>query len=193
MAIANRLRRTGHTVAAALRRRDGLAAFLFGVFGYPLLYLASLGHLALGARGRSLQVVDDPLTRALRPTRPFSFEPVARVAVDPVALLVSPLDIGVALVLAVLVGANLAVAVVIWRSPAACGIERSAGLLASVPALLTGATCCGPAVFFAIGVGTTGALVTAFGYATPVTALLLVGSLILVARPIPERPLRTDG
>ncbi|RMB18427.1 hypothetical protein ATH50_1883 [Haloplanus aerogenes] len=180
---------------AALRRRDGQATFLFGALGYPLLYLASIGHLALGARGQSVQVVDDPLSRMLRQTRPFSFEPVARVAVDPVALLVSPLDIGVALVLAALVGANLAVAVVVWRSPAACGVERSAGLLASVPALLTGATCCGPAILFVVGVGTagagTGVLLTAVGYATPVTALLLVGSLILVTRG--TAAVRTDG
>lgn len=185
MPIPDRLRLTGRTVATALRRRDGRAVFLVGALGYPLLYLASLGHLALGGRGWSVRVVDDPLTRALRPTRPFSFEPVARVVVEPVSLLVSPLDVGVASVLAVLVGANLAVAVVVWRSPAACGVERSAGLLASIPALLTGATCCGPAVLFVVGVGATGALVTALGYATPVTALLLVGSLVLVARPVP--------
>lgn len=183
MPIPDRLRRTGRTVTAALGRRDGRAAFLFGLLGYPLLYLSSLGHLALGGRGRSVQVVADPITRALRQTRPFSFEPVARIVVEPLSVLVSPLDIGLALVLAALVGANLAVAVVVWRSPAACGVERSAGLLASVPALLTGATCCGPAVLFVLGIGATGALVTALGYATPVTALLLVGSLVLVARP----------
>jgi len=191
MPIPDRLRRPVPTVVAALRRRDGRAAFLLGALGYPPLYLASLGHLALGGRGWSVRIVDDPLARALRRTRPFSFDPVARVVVDPVALLVSPLDVSVALVLAVLVGANLAVGVVVWRSPAACGVERSAGLLASVPALLTGATCCGPAVLFVVGVGATGPLVTALGYVAPVTALLLLGSLILVGRP--SRGLRTDG
>lgn len=191
MPTPDRLRRTAPTVIAALRRRDGLAAFLLGAIGYPPLYLASLGHLALGGRGWSVRVVDDPLSRALRPTRPFSFEPVARVVADPVAILVSPLDVTVAFVLAVLVGANLAVGVLVWRSPAACGVGQSAGLLASVPALLTGATCCGPAALFVVGIGATGPLVTALGYAVPVTAVLLVGSLVLVARP--SRGLRTDG
>ncbi|WP_251343154.1 hypothetical protein [Haloplanus halophilus] len=168
-------------VFAALRRPDGRAAFLLGLVGYPPLYLASVGHLALGARGHSVRVVADPLSRALRPTRPFSFEPVARVALEPVALLVSPLDVGVALVLAVLVGCNLAVGLVAWRSPAACGVEGSAGALAGVPALLTGATCCGPAVLFALGVGAAGALLPVLRYATPAAGLLLLGGLFLVA------------
>ena len=193
MPTPDRLRRTGRTVAAALRRRDGRAAFLLGAVGYPLLYLGSIGHLALGGRGWSVWVVDEPVVRALRQTRPFSFEPVARLVVEPVVILVSPLDVTVALTLAVLVGCNFAVAVTVWRSPAACGVEESAGLLASIPALLTGATCCGPAILFVLGVGATGALLTAFGYATPVTALLLVGSLLLVGRSSDGTPIRTDG
>ena len=99
----------------------------------------------------------------------------------------------VALLLAGLVGANLAVAVAVWRSPAACGVEGSAGLLAGIPALLTGATCCGPAVLFALGVGATGTLLTVFGYATPLTALLLLGGLLLVARSADANVVRTDG
>jgi len=191
--MPDRLRRTVSTVRAALRRRDGQATFLLGVLGYPLLYLTSIGHLALGGRGWSVYVVDDPAVRAFRQTRPFTFEPVARVVAEPVTLLVSPLDVTVALVLAVLVGCNLAVAVAVWRSPAACGVEGSAGLVAGVPALLTGATCCGSAVLFALGVGATGALLTAVGYATPVTALLLVGGLLLAARPGDGNALRSDG
>jgi len=190
------LRRTVRTVVDSLRRRDGRAAFLLGVVGYPPLYLASIGHLALGGRGRSVQVVADPFTRALEQTRPFSFEPVARVVVDPVTLLVSPLDVGVALVLAALVGGNFAVAVAVWRSPTACGVEGSAGLLAGVPALVTGAACCGSTLLVAFGLGASGALLTAIGYATPVTGLLLVASLGLVARSAgagADRPIRTEG
>jgi hypothetical protein len=193
MPTPDRLRRTVHTVTAAVRRRDGGAAFLVGAVGYSLLYLAAIGHLALGGRGRSVYVVDEPLARALHQTRPFSFEPVARVVVDPVTVLVSPLDVAVSLALAVLVGGNLAVAVAVWRSPAACGVEGSAGLLAGVPALLTGATCCGPAILFALGVGATGSLLTAFGYATPVTALLLVGGLLLVTRSRATDAIRSGG
>jgi hypothetical protein len=180
-------------VTTALRRRDGRAAFLVGVFAYLPLYLAAIGHLALGGRGVSVRVVDDPLARAFSRTRPFSFEPVARVVVEPISVLVSPLDVTVALVLAVLVGGNLAVAAVVWRSPTTCGVGESAGLLAGVPALLTGAACCGSAALFALGVSASGALLTAVGYATPATALLLVGSLALVARSLDTTAVRTDG
>ncbi|MFB6102850.1 MAG: hypothetical protein ABEJ73_09820 [Haloplanus sp.] len=184
--MRERTRRTVGTVQSALRRRDGRAAFLLAALGYPPLYLASLGHLALGGRGRSIRVVADPLTRAVRQTRPVSFEPVARIVVDPVVLLVSPLDLGVALGLGGLVGVNLAVAVVAWRSPGACGVEQSAGAVAGVPALLTGATCCGPGILFAVGVGVTGASLAALWYATPAAGLLLVASLFVVARGNPS-------
>jgi len=179
--MRDRVRRTAAGVSAVLRRPDGRAAFLLALVGYPPLYLASLGHLALGARGYSVRVVADPFARALRSTRPFSFEPVARIVVDPVALLVSPLDVGIALALAALVGCNLAVGVAAWRSPTACGVERQVGSLAGLPALLTGATCCGPAVLFALGVGTAGPLVAVLWYATPAAGLLLAGSLVLAA------------
>lgn len=179
--MRDRLRRVVAGVYGALRRTDGQVVFLLGTVGYPLLYLGSLGHLALGGRGYAVRVVADPFSRALESTRAFSFEPVASVVIEPLTLLVSPLDIGLAVVLGVLLGCNLAVGVVAWRSPAACGIEGSAGLFAGLPALLTGATCCGPAVLLVVGVGATGPLLTALGYATPVTGLALVGSLFVVA------------
>jgi hypothetical protein len=193
MPTPDRRRRTVRAVTAALRRRDGRAAFLVGVVGYLPLYLAAIGHLALGGRGWAVRVVDDPFARAIRRTRPFSFEPVARVVAEPISLLVSPLDVTVAFVLAVLVGANLAVAVVVWRSPTTCGVGESAGLLAGVPALLTGAACCGSAALFAIGVSASGALLTVVGYATPATALLLGGSLVLVARSLDANAVRSGG
>jgi hypothetical protein len=194
--MTDRLRRTARTVSAAVRRRDGRAAFLVGALGYPLVYLTSLGYLALGGQGYSVLVVGRPFARALQRTGPFAFEPVARVVVEPVVVLVSPLDVAISLLLGVLVAANLAVAVVLWRSPAACGVEGSAGMLAGVPALLTGATCCGPAILLVVGVSATGALVSLLGLVTPLSALLLVASLLFVARTdaaTAHRRLRTDG
>ena len=184
--MRDRIRRTVAGVDAALCRTDGRVAFLLGVVGYPILYLGSLGHLALGGRGYALQVVADPLSRATESTRAFSFEPVARVVIEPLSLLVSPLDVGLAVLLGALLGCNLAVGLVAWRSPAACGLGSSASALAGLPALLTGATCCGPAVLLVVGVSATGPLLTALGYATPVTGLALLGSLLLVAGRRPQ-------
>jgi hypothetical protein len=194
--MTDRLRRTLRTVRATLGRRDGRTAFLLGVLGYPLVYLTSLGYLALGGQGYSVRVVARPFARSLQRTGPFTFEPVAQFVAEPFVVLVSPLDVAVALLLGVLVAANLAVAVVLWRSPAACGVEGSAGMLAGVPALLTGATCCGPAILLVVGVSATGALISLLGVITPLSALLLVASLFFVARTDAanaQRRLRSDG
>jgi hypothetical protein len=85
--------------------------------------------------------------------------------------------------LAALVGLNLALTYLVWRQPAACGIGRSStGLLASVPALLSGTACCGPVVLLVVGVQASGVLLTGFQLLLPIAVLLLVGSLVLVGR-----------
>jgi hypothetical protein len=178
--MRERVGRTRRTVEDALGRTDGRAAFLASALAYPLLYLASLGHLSLDGRGYATQMVADPLSRSVEAIRPFAYEPVARVVVEPVDLLVSPLNVGLGVALGVLVGLNVAVTVVAWRSPGACGVGRSASAAAGLPALVTGAACCGPGLLFVVGIQATGTLVAALGYATPVAFGLLVGSLLLV-------------
>jgi hypothetical protein len=178
--MRDRARRTVRTVVAALGRRDGRLAASLAAIGYPVVYLVSLGHLSFGGRGLAIRVVADPIARAIRSTRPFVWEPVAQVVVGPIDLLVAPLTLALAALLTALVALNLAVTVVAVRSPRACGVDRSAGVLAGVPALVSGATCCGPGLLFVVGVQATGTLVTAVGYATPVAVLLLVGSLVVV-------------
>jgi hypothetical protein len=97
----------------------------------------AIGHLsANGDGGLSTLVVSDPLTRALAPRGPFSWEPVARVVAGPVLYLFSPLNVLVGVVLGVLVALNGAVALVSYRAPVACGIERSAGVFAAGHQLL---------------------------------------------------------
>jgi hypothetical protein len=102
------------------------------------------------------------------------------VVVPPVDLLVSPLTIGIGVALGALVGLNLALTLVAWRAPTACGVDRTAGVAAGVPALLSGATCCGPGLLFVLGLQATGTIAVAFGYATPVAAVLLALSLVVI-------------
>jgi hypothetical protein len=84
-----------------------------------------------------------------------------------------------------LVGLNLAVSYLAWTQPAACGVGGPAsGLAASVPALLSGAACCGPVVLLALGIQVSGILLTTVQYLLPVAVLLLVGSLLLVCRQV---------
>lgn len=175
--------RTRAASALVVRRRDSLSVFALVTGLYLLTYLWAIGHLAPGLGGFDLLIVADPLGKLLRPELgPFSFTPVARVTLGPVTYLFS-LNTLVGLGLAALVGLNLALTYLVWRQPAACGIGRSStGLLAGVPALLSGTACCGPVVLLVVGVQASGVLLTGFQLLLPMAVLLLVGSLLLVGR-----------
>lgn len=167
-----------------LRRRDGQAVFAIVTTAYLLVYLWGIGHLDAGLGGLSVTVVDDPLATLLRSEGAFSFRPIARVALGPVTYLAS-LNTVVGGAVAALVGLNLAVSYLAWRQPAACGIgQSSSGLIAGIPALLSGTACCGPVVLIAVGIQASSALLTAFQFLLPVAVLMLLGSLLLVGRQI---------
>jgi hypothetical protein len=174
---------TAALLRRALSRRDGQAVALLALVGYPLVYWVALGHLAVGApRGVDLLVVTDPLSRMVEARSPYSYEPVARVVAGPVVWLVSPLNLALGLVLGALVAANAAVGLVSYRAPEACGASARTGPFAGLFALLGGATCCGPAIFFLLGLQATGALVGAFSVLVPLSVALLVGTLLLAGR-----------
>ena len=177
--------RTAFAVRASMARTDARAVFVATTVGYLIAYLWAIGHLAPGAGGVGLTVVPEAGSRFLRPSfGTFSFEPGAVVEVGPVTYLVS-LNTLVGLGLAGLVGVNLAVTYLAWRQPAACGLgSRSAGAAAGVPALFSGAACCGPVLLLGLGVQASGLLLTAFDLLLPIAAALLVGSLLLVGRQV---------
>jgi len=167
----------------ALSRHDGRAVALLALVGYPLVYWVALGHLGLSGRGGvDLLVVADPLSRMVEARSPYSYEPVARLVAGPVVWLVSPLNLALGLVLGVLVAANAAVGLVSYRAPAVCGTSARTGPFAGLFALLGGATCCGPAIFFLLGLQATGALVGAFSVLVPLSVALLVGTLLLAGQ-----------
>lgn len=163
----------------AVGRRDLGALAAATALGYGTVYLAAIGQLSLGGDGVSLLVVDDPASRALRRTAAFSFEPVALVGVGPVEWLFAPVNVALGLGLGALVGSNLAVALLARRHPAACDAGTGAvGAVAGIPALLSGAACCGPTLLIALGVAGAGAFVGPLAAALPLSALLLVVGLV---------------
>jgi hypothetical protein len=168
-----------------LRRRDSRIVFGAVVTVYLGLYLWAVGHLAPGLGGVDVLVVADPLGKFLQPALgPFSFTPIARISAGPITYLFS-LNTVIGFGLAVLVGLNLALSYLAWRQPRACGIGKSStGVLASVPALLSGTACCGPVVLLVLGVQASGLLMTGFQFLLPLAVLALVGSLVLVGRQI---------
>lgn len=177
--------RTGFAVRTALGRPDGAAVFAGATVGYLLAYLWFSNLLAVGNGDVGLTVARNPLGRFFQPANSaLSFEPVALVEFGVGTYLFS-LNTFVGLGIALLVGMNLAVTYLAWRQPKACGIgSSSSGVLAGVPALLSGAACCGPIVLIVFGVQASGVVLTAFQWLVPAAVVLLVGSLLWIGRQV---------
>lgn len=180
------LRRTGAALQVAGTRWDSRAVFLLAGLGYLLLYLVTVGDLTLftGASGPlTIRVVDD-LTRAFASLGFFRFDAIALVSIGPVTYLFSPLNMLVTVVLSGLVGANLALTYLGWVQPRACGLKNSSGVLAGVPALLSGAACCGPTILLVVGIQASATIITGFQLLIPIALAMLVGSLLLIGRQV---------
>lgn len=183
--VGTALSRTRAATGATLRRRDARRVAAGTAVAYLLAYLWAVGHLAPGFGGLGVTVAADPLATLLTPSNgPLTFEPVVAVAAGPLTLLLS-LNTLFGVGLAALVGLNLGLTYLAWRQPAACGVETgSAGLLAGLPALLSGTACCGPIVLIAFGIQASGALLAAFQWLLPLAVLALLGGLVLVGRQV---------
>ena len=177
--------RTLAATRAVFDRRDAVAVVALTAVAYLLVYLYALGHLAPGLGGFDVVVVSGALGKFLRPELgPFAFTPVARVSLGPVTYLFS-FNTVIGAGIAGLVGLNLGLTYLAWRQPAACGVgTSSSGVLASIPAVLSGTACCGPVVLIVLGIQASGIVVTAFQFLVPVAVALLLGSLVLVGRQV---------
>jgi hypothetical protein len=149
---------------------------------YLLGYLFAIGMLRLGADGVGLRVAADPTRRLFQQTfGSFTYEPIALVQLGLVTYQFS-LNTVIGLVVGLLVGVNVAVSAFAWRQPSACGVgTSSAGLLAGIPALLSGAACCAPVIVLLIGIQVTGALLVVFE-AVSLLALVVVAGRSRTAR-----------
>jgi hypothetical protein len=178
-ALRRRLTDTKAAIGLAARRRDSLVVIGAVTVVYLLAYLWAAGNLSFRPDvDPGLLVVSDPLGRAFLRTGPASFEAVAVLDTGVVRLLVAPLNVAIGLSIAMLVGVSLALSYLAVVRPQACGIGAGSGLLASVPALLSGTVCCGPVVLIALGIQASGLLVSLFAWLLPLGVALLVGSLI---------------
>ncbi|QKG94218.1 hypothetical protein EXE43_01630 [Halorubrum sp. SS5] len=177
----------------AIGRRDSAAVVAAVTVGYLLAYLWATGDLSLRTGvAPGVLVIDDPLGRLFARTGPASFGAIATVDTGIVRLLLSPVNVAIGAIVAGLVGINLGMTYLAVRRPTACGIGAGSGLLASVPALLSGTVCCGPVVLLAIGVQATAVVLTAFVWLLPIGVALLLASLAYVATKIdPGRPIES--
>lgn len=179
------LRRTRYALEIVATRRDTLAVLGASILAYVVVYSYATSAIALnGQQAFSLQIASDPFSNLLRQTGFLTFEPIARLQMFGLSYLFSPIDATIALVLAVLVGLNLAITYLGIVQPQACGLAPTGGVLASIPALLSGAACCGPIIFVVLGIQATGILLTGVQLLLPLSLILLIGSLLIVGQRI---------
>jgi len=147
----------------------GLAAVYF----VALLWLTGdLSRVPMAAW--SFDLADAWATLWLKPRGVFYFEAIAVAQAGPWMLLLSPLNLAIAALLAVLVGANIHGAGMLYRQPAQCSVRgANVGILAALPALLAGGACCAPALLLVIGLPSLGALAGLIGWLIPLAIALL--------------------
>lgn len=178
--------RTAAALTVAGRRWDSRIVF-FGVgSSYLLLYLVTVGDLSLGSGGTApitVRTIDD-LSRAFTSIGFFRFEAIAIVKAGTFTYLFSPLNVLIAIVLSGLVGTNAALTYLGLVQPRACGLETSTGVLAGIPALLSGAGCCGPTILLVFGVQASATIITGFQLLVPIAVVMLVGGLLLIGRQV---------
>lgn len=186
--------RAGSTLAAVrgvVTRRDTAAVFAVVTGLYTLVYLWAIGDLAVqSTSGVGIDVVA-PVSRSLETgLGRFSFEGIAVVDLGVARYLLSPLNVIIAGGIGALVGLNMALSYLASVRPSSCGIGASSGLLASIPALLSGSACCAPVLLIVLGVTASGALVTAITWLLPVSVILLVVTLVYMSGRIDATALR---
>lgn len=190
----HRLRNTVVVSGAALSRPDALVLLSVTALAYLVGFVWASGDLSFRPGvGYAVTVVDDPITRTFERRAMLSFEPVALVDLGVARVLLSPINVGLGAVLSALVGLNLSVAYLAFRQPRACGIGAGSGVLAAVPALLSGVACCAPVLFLVLGLQVTGAMLAVVPLLLPVGGALLIASLVYVAGYVEEPTLSRSG
>jgi hypothetical protein len=126
----------------------------------------------------SIQVAPDWSAKVFKQIAAFYYEPVMVVyPVNHVAILVSPVNIAMGILLGLLVGANVAMALQVVRSARACRTRAFTGLLGALPGFLTGFACCVPTVALVVGAQFTVVLVAFRSYFFPFALVSLALAL----------------
>ncbi|MCL7419684.1 MAG: hypothetical protein M8364_02095 [Methylobacter sp.] len=175
-----------------LIKRPTRRVLLWSAFLYGLLYLLAIGDLDFHSFSSNMALTwsGQPLDLLFKSRAPFYFEAIAVVEFFFLTYLFSPLNLLLAVTLALLVGLNVTTSYIGFVQPKVCRGRPAAGLLTSLPALLAGSACCGPLLLVLLGIQATAALVAFFSLLVPVSILLLLGAWLLSLRQIDIEYLR---
>jgi hypothetical protein len=143
---------------------------------YALLYLYALGDIDLVTRTAWGWRVGELSPGAWFDMRaPLRFEPIAIADLGHLAVLVSPMNIAVAVILGAALALNVHGIVTLIRQPAQCRAGAAGGLVGVAPALLAGGACCAPSLVLVIGTPAISGLAAFSGWLVPLSLALLVG------------------
>ena len=183
--VVETVQRTGHAIRLTIRDRRAQLVLGLSTVAYLLAYLYAIDKLTAGNGEFGLVVAARPWEALFRQSfGTFTYEPVALFRLGIVTYQFS-LNTIIGLVIAVLVGINLGVSYFAWQQPKACGVgSQSAGLVAGIPALLSGAACCGPIVALVFGIQVTSGVLVLFEWLLPISVSLLLVALLLVGRQV---------
>lgn len=154
--------------------------------GYLVLFLLALGDISTGGLG--FEVLTTDWTRMFDRTGALTFEPIAQLTVPGMTILISPVNVAIGLLLAVLAALNLTVTYLGFRQPRACRFNRSTGIVASLPALLAGSACCAPTIVLILGLQVSSLFIAVFQVLIPVSVALLLLTLVLILRRTEPEP-----
>ena len=178
--MIERVDQTVRVCGALLSRTRFRRAIVVVMLLYWMAFLASLQQLTLFGGGFSLVAVDP--AAMFRRTGFLLFDAIAIVRTPLFTLLVSPFNMLMGLVISFLVALNLTLSWVAWRQPRACSVNGATGTVGLLPALLAGGACCAPTILLVLGIQATATLMTAVQWMIPLAFVLLLGSLVWIAR-----------
>lgn len=167
-----------------VRKQRTCRVFWWSTLLYLLLYLYAIGDLRFHAwQGEiSARFSPQPLELLFKPISPFYFEAIGLVQLLLLTYLVSPINLLIAMALALLVGLNIAFSYMAIVAPKVCYGNPAAGILSTLPGLLAGSACCGPLILIVLGVQASASLIAFFGWLVPIAVVLLMVTLIVNAR-----------
>jgi hypothetical protein len=167
-------------------RRSKLVALGIGI-GYLVFYLVATSVLVFTVNPLpvGIQISSQWPELLFRQRTPFNWEPIGLVSLGVVQLFLALPNIAFGVLIAVLVGVNIAVSAYTYSVRNVCRINPSSSVLAAAPALLTGVACCGPTLLISLGLASatvTVAFVSILPFLLPLALVGLVGSLFWSGR-----------
>lgn len=180
--IRGKLEETAEALKLLFKSKDYVSVFFLTSLAFLLLFMVAMQDVSINSSFEAgFQTVSDPLGTMFESRAPFQWEPVAQVKSGYLTFLLSPLNLSLGLLLAVLTGLNLVFSYIAWRQPHICSANKSTGILSSVPAILAGSACCAPVILILLGIQITTALLTFMSFLIPVAFVLLLTNLVVSA------------